>query len=108
MVCSAGLKPDIAKNYCDEYEAEGAIQIKAAWRVFDGRNTEQEKARYYITKRRIVDTTGKVLDEKAELGLIGFHIMHKTSHQSWIWSTFAGGVTTRLKPRGGKGWADLW
>ncbi len=88
MVCSAGLKADIAKNYCDEYEAEGAIQIKAAWRVFDGRNTEQEKARYYITKRRIVDTTGKVLDEKAELGLIGFHIMHKTSHQGWIWSTF--------------------
>ncbi|MEC4892492.1 MAG: hypothetical protein SAL07_01415 [Oscillatoria sp. PMC 1051.18] len=88
IVCSTGLKPDIAKNYCDRYEAEGAIEIKAAWRVFDRRNTQEEKARYYITKRKIVDNTGKVLDEEAELGLIGFHIMHKTSQVGWVWSTF--------------------
>ncbi|MBE9229208.1 hypothetical protein IQ264_27775 [Phormidium sp. LEGE 05292] len=84
LVCSTGEKG----KYCNTNEAEGAIEIKAAWRVFDERNNEQEKARYYTTKRKIVSKKGEILNEKAELGLIGFHIMHKTSSRGWIWSTF--------------------
>ncbi|HBL14638.1 MAG TPA: hypothetical protein DD379_25260 [Cyanobacteria bacterium UBA11162] len=76
--------------YCGEngYKDEGSIEIKAAWRVFDGRNSEQEKEKYYTTKRKIISQTGDVLNEQAELGLIGFHIMHKTSEDGWVWSTF--------------------
>jgi hypothetical protein len=91
LVCSSASKSTkgFSNKYCDKYEAEGAIEIKAVWRVFDGRNTdEKEKARYYITKRKIVSKKGEILEEQAELGLIGFHIMHKTSKLSWIWSTF--------------------
>src|SRR4029078_5793422 len=90
LVCSSASKStkDFSNKYCDKYEAEGAIEIKAVWRVFDGRNTEQEKARYYLTKRKIVGKKGEILEDQAELGLIGFHIMHKTSKLSWIWSTF--------------------
>lgn len=90
LVCSSAsnLTKEDSDKYCDKYEAEGAIEIKAVWRVFDERNTEQEKARYYRTKRKIVSEKGEILEEQAELGLIGFHIMHKTSSRSWIWSTF--------------------
>ncbi len=90
LVCSSASKltKEYSNQYCDKYEAEDAIEIKAVWRVFDGRNTEQEKARYYLTKRKIVSEKGEILEEQAELGLIGLHIMHKTSRFSWIWSTF--------------------
>lgn len=88
LVCSDGIKTTTNQKYCDKYEAEGAIEVKAVWRVFDGRNTEQEKARYYTTKRKIVSKEGEILKEQAELGLIGFHIMHKTSNRGWVWSTF--------------------
>ena len=87
LVCSEPRK-EYSDKYCDKYEAEGAIEIKTVWRVFDGRNTEQEKSRFYSSKRKIVSEKGEILEEQAELGLIGFHIMHKTSSRSWIWSTF--------------------
>ncbi len=88
LVCSEKMVTSTNRKYCNAYEAEGAIEIKVAWRVFDERNTEQEKARYYTTKRKIVSKGGEILNEKPELGLIGFHIMHKTSSRGWIWSTF--------------------
>ncbi|HEY9853365.1 MAG TPA: hypothetical protein V6D28_28085 [Leptolyngbyaceae cyanobacterium] len=90
LVCSKEMGTSTNRKYCNtnDNEAEGAIEIKAAWRVFDERNTEPEKARYYTTKRKIVSKKGEILNEKAELGLIGFHIMHKTSSRGWIWSTF--------------------
>lgn len=88
LVCSNGEKTEKNKTYCEQHESEGAIEIKAVWRIFDSRNTEKEKAKYYTTKRKIVSTKGEILEEQAELGLIGFHIMHKTSSRGWIWSTF--------------------
>ncbi|MGB3205045.1 MAG: hypothetical protein WBB28_08660 [Crinalium sp.] len=87
LVCSETKKSYDSGEYCDKYNAEGTIETKAVWRVLDRRNTE-EKARYYTTKRKIVSKKGEVLKEQAELGLIGFHIMHKTSKFSWVWSTF--------------------
>ncbi len=92
--CSKGYE-DQEKLYCSEgYQDEGAIEIKAVLRVFNERNSAEEKARYYTTKRKIVSPDEispekyKILQEQAELGLIGFHIMHKTSKLGWIWSTF--------------------
>ncbi|MDB9509934.1 hypothetical protein PN499_01775 [Kamptonema animale CS-326] len=88
LVCSSGYKYDGYEKYCSEQNGEGAIEIKAAWRVFDRRSSDQEKAKYYTTKRKIASNTGDLLNEEVELGLIGFHVMHKTSSQGWIWSTF--------------------
>jgi len=88
IVCSSGYKYGGYENYCSEQNGEGAIEIKAAWRVFDRRTSDLEKAKYYTTKRKIASKTGALLNEEVELGLIGFHIMHKTSLQGWIWSTF--------------------
>lgn len=87
FMCSEKFVSTANSNFCNQCEAEGAIEIKAVWRVFDERNSTEEKARYYTTNRKIVDRSGKLL-EKAKLGLIGFHIMQKTSFQGWIWSTF--------------------
>lgn len=85
---------------CSNYGQNGAIEIKAAWRVFDEPKSEEErsryekeKARYYTTKRQLsipaeISVTGQPLSQEVEVGLIGFHIAHKTSEQGWIWSTF--------------------
>ena len=90
LVCSDKIVVAIeeSKEYCDTYEKEGAIETKALWRVFDERNSAQEKDRYYTTKRKIVSQADQALNEEVELGLIGFHIMQKTSDLGWIWSTF--------------------
>lgn len=100
LACSEGyeyvnpLTKALLKNYCnDGAKNEGAIEIKAVWRVFDERNSPEEKARYYTTTRKIVipdeSLPGKYkFLQEAELGLIGIHIMHKTSQLGWVWSTF--------------------
>ncbi|KAF3885640.1 MULTISPECIES: hypothetical protein [Nostocales] len=103
LVCSEDANANPLNVPCSTYEKEGAIEIKAAWRVFDPQTSQEEKARYYTTKRqRTIPaqstecTEGKALcsdtDEEfsqiVEVGLIGFHIKHKTSEQGWIWSTF--------------------
>ncbi|NET59456.1 MAG: hypothetical protein F6K47_25925 [Symploca sp. SIO2E6] len=90
LFCSDGIGNN-SHYYCGQegYKDEGAIEIKAAWRVFDERNSEEEKAKYYTANRQLVNkSTEQVIDKNAELGLIGFHIMHKTGGLGWIWSTF--------------------
>ncbi|MDK3159814.1 hypothetical protein QPK87_25110 [Kamptonema cortianum] len=87
LACSEGGS-ESSRSYCTDYDSTGAIEIKAVWRVFDAQDTEPEKARYYTTRRKIVGQNGEILKTQAELGLIGFHIMHKTSKQGWIWATF--------------------
>ena len=93
LACSKGYETE-SKKYCNQgYQDEGAIEIKPVWRVLDERNSAEQKARYYSTTRQIVipdeSSPGqyKVL-QQVELGLIGFHIMHKTSQLGWVWSTF--------------------
>jgi len=87
FLCSKGIETTTNRTFCDQYEAEGAMEIKAVWRVFDQRNSAEEKAKYYTRTRKIAGKKGEVL-QQAELGLIGFHIMQKTSSLGWIWSTF--------------------
>ncbi len=74
------------------------IELKAAWRIFDDRNSDTEKSSYYITKKNVCirpedNETKQELCQNLELGLIGFHIAQKFEWQgatgkSWIWSTF--------------------
>jgi hypothetical protein len=74
---------------CSANEAEGTIELKAAWKVFPDPVSDERKSKYYTTKRTFKVTTdsgGKTVT--VPLGLVGFHILHKTSNQGWVWSTF--------------------
>jgi hypothetical protein len=71
----------------------GAMELKTAWRIFDSRNSPEEKAQYYTTQQTLCippeeSSTGENMCQDVELGLIGFHIAHKTTNQQWVWSTF--------------------
>ncbi len=103
LECSGSENDNILGVPCSTYEKEGAIEIKATWRIFDELTSAEEKARYYTTKRKILipgqsdkcdigkafcSDTGKAFSQVIEVGLIGFHIKQKTSEQGWIWSTF--------------------
>jgi hypothetical protein len=75
----------------------GAIEIKTAWRILDEKRGDK-KDRYYTHEGTVyIDAdhseTGKPLTITATLGLVGFHIMQRTTGplgfpQDWIWSTF--------------------
>jgi hypothetical protein len=68
----------------------GAIEIKAAWRVMEKAEVLAAPRRYYMTDVHVVDPkTGRCSDKKTTVGLIGFHIAHKTGDfNAWVWSTF--------------------
>lgn len=97
LMCSA-LKPDglyPSGNFkqvpcSDNSPKEGTIELKAAWMVFPDPVPDQLKSKYYTTKRTF-DVHYSVNGKKTvtvPVGLVGFHILHKTSRQGWIWSTF--------------------
>jgi hypothetical protein len=88
---SDGFYPstDFGKVPCSNNEDEGTIELKAAWKVFPDPVPDERKSKYYTTKRTFNVTT--INGEKTvtvPLGLVGFHILHKTSNQGWVWSTF--------------------
>lgn len=71
----------------------GAIELKTAWRIVDGDPKAQQ--RYYTIDGMIaVDAehsdTGKAMCIPAKLGLVGMHIMERTTTDgtAWIWGTF--------------------
>jgi len=74
----------------------GAMEIKTAWRLLDPK--KEDKKKYYTVEGEIyVDTahseSGQPLTIPATLGLVGFHVIQRTSGpprqpQDWIWSTF--------------------
>ena len=72
----------------------GAMEIKAAWRVFPPDISASTVARYFTTPALIFipaqySVTGSDLCLNATLGLVGLHIIHKTgTRPQWIWSTF--------------------
>jgi hypothetical protein len=78
--------------------AVSPIELKAAWRVFDDRNSDVERSSYYTTKKKVCipsgsTASGQELCQELDLGLIGLHLAQKLEWQgakgtSWIWSTF--------------------
>ncbi|HJQ39430.1 MAG TPA: c-type cytochrome [Thermoanaerobaculia bacterium] len=63
---------------------DGSMLIKAAWRELEADEVPQ-----YISTR--ADVCDKKLEHcvRRTMGLVGFHIMHKTkSAPQWLWSTF--------------------
>ena len=72
----------------------GAMEIKAAWRVFPPDIDASIMARYFTTPGLIFipanfSDTGSDLCLNVTLGMVGLHIIHKTdTRPQWIWSTF--------------------
>jgi hypothetical protein len=70
----------------------GSIQIKAAWRILNSRDSEKVRKRFYVVHDALVfdpDATGSVLCTKQDVALVGFHIVIKTPERpQWIWSSF--------------------
>jgi len=67
----------------------GSIELKAAWKEFTPTELTNDAMmrRFYTSKMEIVDPDGSA--RTATLGLIGFHIVHRTpTRREWIWSTF--------------------
>lgn len=70
--------------------AEGAIMVKAAWKVI----TADEKARFHSAQALVYAPASKKPAYPASckrqlVGLVGLHIVHKTnSAAQWVWSTF--------------------
>jgi hypothetical protein len=59
----------------------GAIMVKASWKVL---GANDDKSRFYTLQATLLDAS-----QPALLGLVGFHIAHKTATQKkWIWATF--------------------
>jgi hypothetical protein len=68
----------------------GAMEVKAAWKVLSA--AELQGGRFYGIKALIstgFDASGRRVTALADVGLIGFHITHKsTSSPQWTWATF--------------------
>lgn len=67
-----------------------SIELKTSWRVLDPQDTAA-KARYYTVEAFVQPTApDKPGCTTQTLGLVGFHIVHKTpDHPESIWATFA-------------------
>jgi hypothetical protein len=67
----------------------GPIEVKAAWKVL---GAGDDSSRFYTIQAIVYnDDTGAPSPGKnpLTLGLVGFHVSHKTKSQTnWIWTTF--------------------
>lgn len=72
---------------------EGAMIFKAAWKVIDEKNGDIP-GRFHTTKAYVFTPESesppiKPSCELVTMGLVGFHIAHKTFHApQWVWTTF--------------------
>jgi hypothetical protein len=89
--------PDGLKKYIEHHSIvfpQGSMEVKAAWRLFPANTDPQVLARYH-TKNAVICVAGQQSESgqpyslKGTIGLVGLHIVYKTSNQPrWIWSTF--------------------
>jgi len=76
-----------------QFGNEGAIEVKAAWRILDPSKGDKPERFYTRLAMIYVDRAdtqnGQPLCFQAIIGLVGLHIIHKTKNfNRWIWSTF--------------------
>lgn len=67
----------------------GAVELKAAWRVM---TPNDDANRYFVIDSYVYtepDGVNQASCKLEKVGLVGFHISHKTqSSAQWVWSTF--------------------
>jgi hypothetical protein len=72
----------------------GAIVIKASWKVLDPKDPNDAPSRFHSLPALVYTPASdsppvRAQCHKALLGLVGLHIVHKTStHPQWLWTTF--------------------
>src|ERR1051326_4888200 len=67
----------------------GPIEIKAAWRILTDAEANATPPRFYMSKAWVVDPKKPGHCTQVTVGLVGFHIAHKTEQfPAWVWSTF--------------------
>ena len=68
----------------------GAMEVKAAWKLLTP--AELRGGRFYSIKALVTtgaDAAGKPITAVADVGMIGFHITHKSTRApQWTWATF--------------------
>jgi hypothetical protein len=71
-------------------DSYGALELKAAWRIMTDEEKKAQPPRYYMTQAQVLDPKTRACDGKTvAVGLVGFHIAHKTDpFKGWVWSTF--------------------
>jgi hypothetical protein len=85
----------------------GATEVKTAWRILTDRDSPTIRSRYYVVPNAQVFDVASSKCVKADIGLVGFHIVTKTPDRpQWIWSTFeqidnVPGLTTEPRPIAG-------
>lgn len=70
----------------------GALEVKAAWKVMS--STEASSGRFHTRDAAVYvpaaqTETGTATCSLMTVGLVGLHVVHKTTQQqAWVWSTF--------------------
>lgn len=83
--------PDATGTKCSPTGQQGAIMVKAAWKVIDA-DKGDDASQFHAADALVY--TPKFNDKPASckkqtMGLVGFHIGHKTINDpQWLWSTF--------------------
>lgn len=65
---------------------DGSVEVKAAWKEI----ADDEASKFYSVKAKVFNyDQADPLCETKTMGLVGFHIVHKTPlRPQWIWSSF--------------------
>src|SRR6185503_16327980 len=70
----------------------GVMEVKASWRMMTDTDTGLVKSRFYRRDAWVYTPqfgTQPATCVKAEVGLVGLHVTHKTaSRPQWTWATF--------------------
>jgi len=87
FTCSCAA--DASGDTCSATGQQGAIMVKAAWKVIDGKDVADD---FHIAEALVYTAPfndNPATCSKQQMGLVGFHIGHKTtSDPQWLWSTF--------------------
>ncbi len=88
----------------------GAIVVKAAWKVLDPKDPNDQAANFHVTRAYVYTPASSGVAESCrveKLGLVGLHIVHKTQDEpQWIWSTFEHVRNVPLSVQVGSGTTD--
>jgi hypothetical protein len=88
---NASLKVDFPAGANRPPGDPGAVMIKVSWKVLD---SPAERQNYHtvdalVLMPRLPNETGKPPCLRKTLGLVGFHVGHKTEgRRQWIWTSF--------------------
>jgi hypothetical protein len=88
---NAGLRVDFPSGHHDKDGDPGAIMLKVSWKILTPEDDESKF--HHVDALVAMPSTPDEQDDppclRRTLGLVGFHIVHKTINRpQWIWTTF--------------------